>query len=40
MKKTIIIGVLSIFTMMSNAQTVKKGLIGGGCEGCELYTEM
>ncbi len=39
MKKKLIIAVLSILTIMTQAQTAKKGLIGGGCDGCELYTE-
>ena len=39
MKKTLLMVVLSLFTMLSNAQTANKGHIGGGCEGCELYTE-
>ena len=39
MKKTLFIGVCLIFSILSVAQTAKKRLVGGGCEGCELYTE-
>ncbi len=39
MKKTWLMGLLSIFTIQCFAQTAKKGLVGGGCDGCELYSE-
>ena len=39
MEKTLFIGVFLVFTTLSYAQTAKKELVGGGCEGCELYTE-
>lgn len=39
MKKHLMVLILLLFTCSFYAQTEKKKLIGGGCEGCELYTE-
>jgi protocatechuate 3,4-dioxygenase, beta subunit len=39
MKKTLILCVLTTLSWASFAQSKTPKLIGGGCEGCELYTE-
>ena len=39
MKKTLLLSLLSIFTLPFFAQTAQKQLVGGHCDGCELYTE-
>jgi protocatechuate 3,4-dioxygenase, beta subunit len=39
MKKTLILLIFTTLSLASFAQSKTPKLIGGGCEGCELYTE-